>query len=170
MFAKGEYSSAPYQRMMLTEGRLTRVEKKLDEAQEKILALTTRSMRDNLVIKNVDKKKRESEEQITFNSMFKDRLKLTDEDLQLVQIERAYQVGKPRKLGSRPRNIVAKLSSKGKSTIMSKSSSLSVRVIMTSGSQNSFLLKCMLVGTNCGLSSSKQSKQDNKQNLTWTTN
>ena len=107
---------------MLTEARLTRAEKKLDEAQEKIQDLTTRSMRDNLVIKNVEEKKGESEEQIkgTLNSMFKDRLKLTDEDLQSVQIDRVHRVGKPRKPGSRPRNIVAKLSSKGKSTIMSK--------------------------------------------------
>ena len=110
------------QRLMLTDGRLTRAEKKLDKAKEKILDLTTRSMRDNLVIKNVEEKKGEAEEQIegTLNSMFKDRLNLTDQDLQSVQTDRAHQVGKPRKLGSRPRNIVAKLSSKGKSTIMSK--------------------------------------------------
>ena len=115
-------NTALRQRFMLTEGRLTRAEKKLDEAQEKILDLTTRSMRDNLVIKNVEEKKGESEEQIkgTLTSIFKDRLKLTDEDLQSVQIDRAHRVGKPRKPGSRPRNIVAKLSSKGKSTIMSK--------------------------------------------------
>ena len=115
-------NTALRQRLMLTEGRLTRAEKKLDEAQEKILDLTTRSMRDNLVIKNVEEKKGESEELIkgTLTSMFKDRLKLTDEDLQSVQIDRVHRVGKPRKPGSRPRNIVAKLSSKGKSTIMSK--------------------------------------------------
>ena len=56
IYALRKENTALRQRLMLTEGRLTRAEKKLDEAQEKILDLTTRSMRDNLVIKNVEGK------------------------------------------------------------------------------------------------------------------
>ena len=51
-------------RLKITGGRLTRVEKKLDDANEKILDLTTRSMRDNLIFKNVEEKHNESERDI----------------------------------------------------------------------------------------------------------
>ena len=100
-------------RLKITEGRLTRVEKRLDDANEKILDLTTRSMKDNLIFKNVEEKQNESEKDIEdkLKGICKERLKLTDDDMGMVHIERAHRVGKPARSGDRrARNIVAKLS------------------------------------------------------------
>ena len=115
-------------RLKITEGRLTRAEKRLDDANEKILDLTTRSMRDNLIFKNVEEKQNESEKDIEdkLKGICKERLKLTDDDMGMVHIERAHRVGKPGRPGDkRARNIVAKLSSKGKSVILAHLKNLS---------------------------------------------
>ena len=85
-------------------------------------------MRENLIFKNVEEKKDEREKDIRdkLTSIFKERLKLTDEDLKSVEIERAHRVGKPGKQGEkRSRNIVAKLSSRGKSIVMANIRNLS---------------------------------------------
>ena len=102
-------------RLVQTEGRLTRTEKRLEEANEKILDLTSRSMRDNLIIKNVDESTGEDLE-VKVMDLFREKLKIRDGDLEYVQIERIHRVGKP--TAGRNRNIVAKLSSKGKSKVM----------------------------------------------------
>ena len=121
-------NAALRQRLTITEGRLTRTEKKLVEANDKIIDLTARSMRENLVFKNVEEKNGEQEKDIRdkLTSIFKERLKLTGEDLKSVEIERAHRVGKPGKPGEkRSRNIVAKLSSRGKSIVMANIRNLS---------------------------------------------
>ena len=41
----------PKNRLVQTEGRLTRTEKRLEEANERIVDLTSRSMRENVVIR-----------------------------------------------------------------------------------------------------------------------
>ena len=114
-------NAALRQRLMITEGRLTRTEKKLAEANDKIIDLTARSMRENLVFKNVEEKKDEREKDIKekLTSIFTERLNLKGDDLKSVEIERAHRVGRPGKPGDkRSRNIVAKLSSRGKSVVM----------------------------------------------------
>ena len=115
-------------RLKITEGRLTRAEKKLDDANEKILELTTRSMRDNLIFKNVEEKQNESEKDIEdkLKGICRERLKPTDDDMGMVHIEKLQHVGKPGRSGDkRARNIVAKLSSKGKSVILAHLKNLS---------------------------------------------
>ena len=57
-------------------------------------------------------------------SIFKDRLKFTDGEIECVHIERAHCVGKLRIPGDWPKNIVAKMTSQGKSTIMSNTKKL----------------------------------------------
>ncbi len=116
------------QRLAYAEGRLTRTEKKLEEANEKILDLTSRSMRDNLIFKNIEETRGETEADIErkLSSVFKDKLKLNENELSGIQIERAHRMGKPGKQGDRrPRNIIAKLSSKGKGKVMSHLKNLS---------------------------------------------
>ena len=101
-------------RLYQAEGRLTRTEKKLDEANERIVDLTSRSMRNNLIFKNIDETKGENIE-AKLRSVFKDKLKLSDPDK--IEIERAHRVGKP--IAGKTRNIIAALSSKGKYIVMS---------------------------------------------------
>ena len=51
-------------RLALVEGRLMRAEKKLEEANEHIIDITSRSMRENLVLKNIPEKSGETEQDI----------------------------------------------------------------------------------------------------------
>lgn len=102
-------------RLVQTEGRLTRTEKRLDEANERILDLTSRSMRDNVVIKNVEESRGEDLQAKVMN-IFRDKLKIKDAEMKEISIERIHRVGNP--TNSRNRNIVAKLSSKGKTKVM----------------------------------------------------
>lgn len=96
-----------------------RLEKQLDEANEKILDLTSRSMRDNLIFKNVPEKKGETSKDLEkrLTQFFKEDLKINKSDIKLIEIERIHRVGKAN--NDRCRNVVTKLSSKGKSMIMS---------------------------------------------------
>lgn len=102
-------------RLVQTEGRLTRTEKRLEAANERILDLTSRSMRENIVIKNVEESRGEDLETKVMN-LFRDKLKIKDNDLKEINIERIHRVGNP--TNRRNRNIVAKLSSKGKTKVM----------------------------------------------------
>ena len=106
---------------------MTRLEKKLEEANEKILELTTRSMRDNLVFKNVEELRGETEEDIGVKlvTLFKEKMNIKESDVKKILIERAHRVGK--ESVGRNRNIVAKLNSKGKSVVMSHLKNLSKR-------------------------------------------
>lgn len=103
-------------RLLVTEGRLTRTEKKLDEANNKIIDLTSRSMRDNLIFKNIEEHEGEDLEGILRN-ILKEKLKIRDTDMEVINFERIHRMGgKPS--GGRSRNIIAKISSKGKQVIM----------------------------------------------------
>ena len=80
-------------------------------ANAKNLDLTTRSIRDNLVIQNTEENETESESDIEEKCYL-----LTQADLKAVQIEHAHCVGKPVNFGNKQgRNIVAKVSSKARS-------------------------------------------------------
>lgn len=102
-------------RLQHTEGRLTRTEKKLHEANEQIIDLTTRSMRDNLVFKNVEETRGENlVEKLRY--IFKEKLKIPEDELKEIQIDRVHRTGKIQQ--GRSRIIVAKFSGRGKSKIM----------------------------------------------------
>ena len=101
-------------RLQHAEGRLTRTEK-LHEANEKIIDLTTRSMRDNLVFKNVDETTGENL-QAKLLGIFKEKLKIPEGELADIQIERVHRAGKTQQ--GKSRFIVAKFSSRGKAKIM----------------------------------------------------
>jgi hypothetical protein len=100
-------------RLMQTEGRLTRAERKLEEANDRIIDLTARSMRNNVVIKNVEETRGENVEE-KIRAVFQEKLNVPNPEL--IDIKRAHRVGK--QSGGRTRNIIAKLSSKGKTTVM----------------------------------------------------
>jgi hypothetical protein len=100
-------------RLIHTEGRLTRTEMKLEEANDRIIDLTSRSMRNNLIIKNVRETQGENVEE-KLRSVFQEKLKI--ENPEFIEIERAHRVGKV--IEGRTRNIVANLSTKGKTTVI----------------------------------------------------
>lgn len=104
-------------RLHQTEGRLTRVERKLEEANEKIIDLTARSMRDNLIFKNVEEENGENLDEVITN-ICRNKLKMSEEDIKDVQIERVHRGRKPARGRERCRDIIAKFTSKGKSKIM----------------------------------------------------
>ena len=123
-------------RLQHSEGRVTRLERKLGEANEKILELTTRSMRDNLIVKNLPEQhpgnnpgmrqgpnfETQQEIESKLMSVFKNKLKMSEVDLQEVKIERCHRFGKPR--GGNARNIVVKLNSKGKAKVLANARNL----------------------------------------------
>ena len=112
-------------RLELAEGRATRAEKKIEDLKEKVIYLTTRSMRDNLIFKNIPEEEHESEDAIKAKIMdiCTSKLKMSPGELTEVQIERTHRFGK--RIRGNNRNIVAKLNSKGKARILSKLKNLS---------------------------------------------
>jgi hypothetical protein len=101
------------ERLIHTEGRLTRAERKLEEADDRIIDLTSRSMRNNVIIKNIQETQGENVEE-KIRSVFVEKLNIQNPER--IEIERAHRVGKH--IDGRIRNIVACLSSKGKATVM----------------------------------------------------
>ena len=110
-------------RLLNAEGCLIRTEKKLKDAKEKILDLTVRSMRDNLVIKNVQESRGENLE-LKLKDILARKLKISEPEVKEMVVERIHRIGKPSR-GSTPRKIVVKLSSKSKSKVMSNLKHLS---------------------------------------------
>ena len=103
-------------RLQLTEGLLLKAQVKINEQNEKILDLHSRSMRENLVIRGIDEDSNESwndtEEKVLH--FMKNELKINDADSSM--LDRAHRMGT--KTGDKPRNIVVKLaSSKSKDKI-----------------------------------------------------
>jgi hypothetical protein len=105
-------------KLAIAEGTITRCETAIKRLEDKVTDLTTRSMRDNLVIKNIEEQEQEKNTDIDekLRQTFKNELNIPDEEMQRISIERAHRVGKY--TGGRTRNIVAKLNSAGKSIVM----------------------------------------------------
>lgn len=105
-------------RLAITEGALTRCEMVIRRLEEKVVDLTARSMRDNLIIKNISEEQTEKDTDIEekLRSTLRSELNIPEQEMKSITIQRAHRVGK--KSRDRPRNIVTKLNSKGKSVIM----------------------------------------------------
>ena len=112
-------------RLAISEGRNTRLEKQVDLLSSKVTDLTVRSMRYNVVIKELAEDERESSEALHQKILhfFRQDLQLDEREMMIVEIERAHRVGEKR--NGRTRNIVAKLNSKGKEIAMSNKKNLS---------------------------------------------
>ena len=105
-------------RLAIAEGRLTRAEKKLDDVQDKTTDLVTRSMRDNLIFKNIAESTPESSMLIEqkIRSFLADEMRVDDNTMDNIIFERAHRIGKAS--NNRIRHIIVKFNSKGKSEIM----------------------------------------------------
>ena len=105
-------------RLAITEGMLTRAERSLKNLEDKMVETTTRSMRDNILLKNMSEEEGEDEDSIERKTVtfLRDKLKISEEDMVKIQVERAHRVGK--KTRQKARNIVVKLNSRGKTLVM----------------------------------------------------
>ena len=105
-------------RLAIAEGALTRCEITMRKLEEKVVDLTSRSMRDNLIIKNVSEEQNEKDTDIEqkLRTTLRSELNIPEQEMKSISIQRAHRVGKQSR--DRPRNIVAKLNSKGKSVVM----------------------------------------------------
>ena len=106
------------QRLAITEGMLTRAERSLKNIEDKMVETTTRSMRDNILLKNMSEEEGEDEDIIERKTLtfLQGKLKISEEDMVKMQVERAHRVGKKNR--QKTRNIVVKLNSRGKTFVM----------------------------------------------------
>ena len=106
------------QRLAIAEGCITRSDIIIQRLNENIVDLKSRSMRDNIVIKNIDESQHETPDDIEKKviQVFKDVLKIPAEDITKINIERIHRIGK--QMAGRKRHIVAKLNGKGKNVVM----------------------------------------------------
>jgi hypothetical protein len=111
---KGENAELK-RRLMLAEGRLTRAEKELELTKEKVIDLTSRSMRDNLIIKNVEESRGEDIEE-KIKNVLKDNVKMDDNKLTKVDILSCHRIGKYHP--KHTRSIVARFTRKSKALVM----------------------------------------------------
>jgi len=107
-------------RLEVAEGTITRCEKVIKRLEEKQTEIVTRSMRDNIIIKNLAEEHNEGDADIEAKVLntIKSELKIPDAEMNQVVVERAHRSGKKVHDGNQARNIIAKLNSKGKSTVM----------------------------------------------------
>ena len=105
-------------KLSIALGTITRLESKVESLTAKTTDLTERSMRDNVIIKNMDEDQDENLNTITRNVLdyFERELNIAASDMENVRIERAHRMGKP--VRGRNRHIVVKLNSRGKDIAM----------------------------------------------------
>ena len=96
-------------RLKLTEGLLSQAHIKINQQNEKIIDLQTRSMRDNLVIRGIDETQNESWEDTETKvvNFMKNELKI--DNANSAMLDRAHRIGK--KIPDKSRNIVVKFAS-----------------------------------------------------------
>jgi hypothetical protein len=112
-------------RLSVAEGAIIRCEKTIQRLEERVTDLTTRSMRDNVILKNVAESTAEQYYEIEgkiYNTL-KEVLNIPDAEMMKIVVERAHRMGKP--VTGKARNIVAKLNTKGKSVVMAHMKNLS---------------------------------------------
>jgi hypothetical protein len=113
-------------RLQLAEGMIAQMRTKMTMQDEKILDLTARSMRDNVVIQGIPENKKESwddTKQLVTNFL-KNKMKIRNTDD--ILIDRAHRMGaKQQGVNAKPRPVVAKLmTQKSKDIIFQKLKSL----------------------------------------------
>lgn len=105
-------------RLAIAEGTILRCEKAIRRLEDKVTDITTRSMRENILIKNIEEPQNEREFDVEEKvlSTLKTELQIPDSEMEKITVERAHRIGKPTR--DRARHIVAKLNCKGKRITM----------------------------------------------------
>ena len=97
----------------VTNGRLTRVEKVVDDLREELLQVNARSMKDNLVFQGIQENERLSCKDLLFG-FFRRDLIINSDDMKRVLIQNCHRLGAK---GSHNRDIVVKVDDETKSII-----------------------------------------------------
>lgn len=107
-------------RLAVAEGAVTRCEHRIKLLEEKVTDLTSRSMRDNILIKNMPEEEHEDDDKLELKvrQIFDKDLRIPTAEMMKINIDRIHRVGKQGTDRRRSRNIVAKLDSKGKAMVM----------------------------------------------------
>jgi len=105
-------------RLAITEGCRTRTQLAVEKLEEKMTDTVTRSMRDNVILKNMAEEEGEDDEKIERKVLhfFANDLNIPSAEMNKIKIERSHRMTKKNK--DQVRNIVVKLNSKGKSVVM----------------------------------------------------
>ena len=90
------------------EGRLTRVEKLVDQQHEDLLQEKARSMKNSLILNNIQETEKEDIHKV-LHDFFKMELCMPEEEVKMVQIEKVHRLGKKKHSVKRP--IVVRFSS-----------------------------------------------------------
>jgi chromosome segregation ATPase len=103
-------------RCNLTEGRVTRLEKVVDDLREDLLQINARSMRDNILFRNIAEVQGEDNKKVIqmLYKFFDVELKIPSGELEKIEIIRAHRIGNK---GKYTRAIVAKVNEAGKDLI-----------------------------------------------------
>jgi hypothetical protein len=107
------------QKLAVTEGTVTRCELQVQKLEEKITDLTCRSMRDNIIIKNINETEGEFGDVLENKvlGVLQKELHIPSAEMSKLIVERVHRTGVL--MEDRIRNVIAKLNSKGKSVVMS---------------------------------------------------
>jgi len=109
-------------KLAVSEGTITRCERQIKILEDKVTDLASRSMRDNILVKNVAEEDNEDEEKLEekVKKVFDKDLKIPTAEQSRIVIERIHR--KRKQVASnnnkQPRHIVVKLNGKGKSLVM----------------------------------------------------
>jgi hypothetical protein len=120
MAALQEENKELRERLAITEGYATRTQLAVEKLEERMNDSVSRSMRDNVLLRNMMEEENEDDDKIEQKVMnfFEKGMKIRKEDMGKIVIERGHRVGKKPKDNERSRDIVVKLNSKGKSIVM----------------------------------------------------
>jgi hypothetical protein len=107
------------QKLAVTEGTVTRCEQRIQKLEEKVTDLTSRSMRDNIIIQSMDETESENADELEKKvlTILQKDLNIPETTMAKVNVERVHRVGV--KKADNKRQVIAKLNSKGKTVVMS---------------------------------------------------
>lgn len=108
-------------RLAVCEGMIAKNERAVRNVANKVTELQTRSMRDNLLIKNMKEEEWEDETKLEEKTkrFFQQELKLTTSQMENIQVERIHRIGRrDTRNPPKARNIAVKLNSRGKTLVM----------------------------------------------------
>jgi hypothetical protein len=106
-------------RLAIAEGSMTRNHLAVKKLEGRMNDVVSRSMRDNIIIKNMDEENNEDNDRIEQKIMgfLESSLNIPADEMRKITIERAHRIGQKND-GSRSRNIAVKMNSKGKTIVM----------------------------------------------------
>jgi hypothetical protein len=96
------------------EGRITRLEKVVEDQREETIQINARSMKDNIIFQDIPEQLDEHDVKQTLLCFLEKEMQVSQDDLSRIGIRKVYRMGMK---GTRPRNIIVNIDDEGKSVI-----------------------------------------------------